>query len=185
MSVPALSLLETHFRQEAWSALNDSIMGGSSWAGCLAQPEGLVLQGELVEKGGGFVSCRSEKLSTPLDLSAYRGLKLMVDGEGRTLKLAMFSGELINGMTKRLPNDLCWVMALPTNGSGTSILEIPFANLKPMVQAKPIWLPSSFNSSKVTRLQLLHSKFGDNGELNPGFRAGPVRILIRSIQAIA
>jgi hypothetical protein len=31
---------------------------------------------------------------------------------------------------------------------------------------------------------VLHSKFGDAGELNPGFRAGMIRLLIRSIRAL-
>ncbi len=42
-----------------WKSLNDSIMGGSSQAGCRVSPEGMILEGELVEQGGGFVSCRS------------------------------------------------------------------------------------------------------------------------------
>ncbi|MFL0791303.1 MAG: CIA30 family protein [Prochlorococcus sp.] len=159
-------------------------MGGSSWAGCLVNPEGLVLEGELIEEGGGFVSCRSELLSTPVDLSAYRSLQLQVDGEGRTLKLAVFSAGLLNGLQRLIPTGLSWVAAVPTQTSGTSVVEIPFKDLKPMAQAKPIWLPRRFDSTKVTRLQLLHSKFGDNGELNPGFRAGPIRILIRSIEAV-
>ena len=39
-----------------WASLNDTIMGGRSRAGCRVTPDGLVLDGELVETGGGFVS---------------------------------------------------------------------------------------------------------------------------------
>ena len=52
-----------------WTSLNDTIMGGSSRAGCRVTPEGLLLEGELIEAGGGFVSCRSPRLQPPLDLS--------------------------------------------------------------------------------------------------------------------
>ena len=36
---------------EAWSCLNDTIMGGTSQAGCRLTPEGLLLEGELVAYG--------------------------------------------------------------------------------------------------------------------------------------
>ena len=36
----------------------------------------------------------------------------------------------------------------------------------------------------LRRIQVLHSKFGDAGDLNPGFRAGSIRVLIRSIRAL-
>ena len=46
-----------------WASLNDTIMGGRSRAGCRVTPDGLVLEGDLVETGGGFVSCRSPACS--------------------------------------------------------------------------------------------------------------------------
>ena len=62
-----------------WYALNDSIMGGSSHASCINTNHGLILEGELVEEGGGFVSCRSPVISPPLNLIKYRGLQLEVE----------------------------------------------------------------------------------------------------------
>lgn len=44
---------------QGWGSLNDTIMGGSSRAGTRLSQEGLWLEGEVVEQGGGFVSCRS------------------------------------------------------------------------------------------------------------------------------
>ena len=41
-----------------------------------------------------------------------------------------------------------------------------------------------YNPAGITRLQILHSKFGDIGGRNPGFRPGPLRLLIRSIRAV-
>ena len=74
---------------ENWSSLNDTIMGGRSSAGCRMTDEGLLLEGELIEQGGGFVSCRSPRLQPPLDLTPFSALQLEVDADGRTLKLAV------------------------------------------------------------------------------------------------
>ncbi|NDD68395.1 MAG: CIA30 family protein [Synechococcaceae bacterium WB9_4xC_028] len=155
-----------------WASLNDTIMGGSSRAGCRLTSEGLVLEGEVVSEGGGFVSCRSPVYRPPLDLSRYRGLRLRVDGGGRTLKLA----ELI-------PGGLRWVAPLPTLAEGTTTLEIPFSILKPVVRAQPVTLPVQFQASALTRLQLLHSRFADDGSENSGYRAGSIQLLVRSIEA--
>jgi hypothetical protein len=62
-------------------------------------------------------------------------------------------------------------------------VEIPFARLKPVVRAKPVSLPVRFDPACITRLQLLHSRFGDDGAPNPGYRAGAIKLLIRSIEA--
>ena len=72
-----------------WESLNDTIMGGSSHATCHSSEKGLFLEGNLVEEGGGFVSCRSPIFDQPFDLSKYSGLILDVEGEGRTLKFAI------------------------------------------------------------------------------------------------
>jgi hypothetical protein len=41
-----------------------------------------------------------------------------------------------------------------------------------------------FDPCRIKRLQLLHSKFNDSGGLNPGFRPGALRLLLRSIHAV-
>jgi hypothetical protein len=47
-----------------------------------------------------------------------------------------------------------------------------------------VGLPLRFDAAGITRLQILHSKFGDIGGRNPGFRPGPLRLLVRSIRAV-
>ena len=42
-------------------------------------------------------------------------------------------------------------------------------------------LPFKFKSAKIKRLQLLHSKFGDEGGLNDKFIPGQIKVLIKSI----
>ena len=169
---------------QKWIALNDTVMGGSSQASCSITPEGLLLKGELVERAGGFVSCRSPRFTPPLNLSAYSALKLEIEGEGRTLKLALACYDSALGLTELIPGGLRWVAPLPTQASGISVITIPFRNLCPTIQARPLKLPLRFNPGKVTRLQILYSKFSAEGGANPSFCPGPVRILLRSVHAV-
>lgn len=169
---------------DGWSSLNDTIMGGRSSAGCRMTDEGLLLEGELIEQGGGFVSCRSPRLQPPLDLTPFSALQLEIDADGRTLKLAVGCRDGAFGLTEMIPGGLRWVAPVPTKPSGTTTVTIPLDQLSPVVRAKPIGLPLRFDSAGITRLQLLHSKFSDDGGENPGFRPGSIRILLRSIRAI-
>ncbi|QNJ06078.1 NADH:ubiquinone oxidoreductase complex I intermediate-associated CIA30-like protein [Synechococcus sp. MEDNS5] len=167
----------------AWSNLNDTIMGGSSQASCRVTDDGLLLEGEVVSEGGGFVSCRSPVYKPPLDLTAFSGLRLSLDGQGRSFKFAVACRDGVLGLTELIPGGLRWVSTVPTQSNGTTVVEIPFDQLKPVVRASPIKLPLRFDSSCITRLQLLHSRFGDDGEANPGYRSGSIQLLIRSIEA--
>lgn len=168
-----------------WSSLNDSIMGGSSEAVCISSSQGLSLEGDLVEEGGGFVSCRSPLLTPPLNLSDYRGLEFCVDGEGRTLKIALACQSRNNGLSRFFGSALRWVSPIPTDNSGTTYFQVLFNNLEPTIRAKKISIPLRFNSAAITQIQLLHSKFGQPGMLNPGFRPGQIKVLLRSISAFS
>ncbi len=172
-----------------WHALNDTIMGGRSSGACRVDSQGLSFDGELVEAGGGFVSVRSPLFSPPLDLSAASGLQLAVVGEGRRFKLAVACADGVAGLTELIPGGLRWVYEFATAAQGTSLVPIGFAQLSPSVRAKPVQglplgLPLRFDPSRITRLQLLHSKFGDDGGLNPGFRPGPLHLELHAIHAI-
>lgn len=166
-----------------WTSLNDTIMGGRSRAGCRPTPEGLVFEGEVVAEGGGFVSCRSPDFRPPLNLGGFQGLRLRVDGGGRTLKLAVACSDGVLGLTELIPGGLRWVAPIPTQAEGTTVVEVPFADLQPVVRAKPVSLPVRFNPASVTRLQLLHSRFDEGGAANSGFKAGAIRLVLRSIEA--
>ena len=110
-----------------------------------------------------------------------------VNGDGRTLKLALGSRSRLFGLTERFYGGLRWVAQLPTKDSGTTSIEIPFSTLKPTVLAQPLAMPLRlirFDASSINQVQLLHSKFGQPGELNSEFRPGPIRVLLRSIKAI-
>ncbi len=168
-----------------WSTLNDSIMGGRSSGRCSAGSEGLLMESEVVEEGGGFVSCRSADFVPPLDLSDHSGLAFELDGDGRRYKLAIACADRVTGAAELIPGGLRWVAEFDTEPSGTTRVVVPFQRLTASVRARPLGLPLRFDPSRIKRLQILHSKFNDSGGLNPGFRAGPLRLLLRRIEAVA
>ncbi len=165
-----------------WHALNDTIMGGRSQGQCLVGPAGLVFEGEVIAEGGGFISCRSPVLSPPLDLSAHEGLELELSGEGRRFKLAVGCADGVGGLTALIPGGLRWVFEFPTEREGATTVRVPFVQLRASVRAKPVGLPLRFQAARVNRLQLLHSRFGDDGAENGGFRPGPIRFCLHAIR---
>jgi hypothetical protein len=173
-----------------WHALNDTIMGGRSSGSCRFQSYGLEFDAKVVEEGGGFVSVRSPVFSPPLDLSAFAALELVLAGEGRRYKLAVACADGVAGLTELIPGGLRWVREFGTEAEGFSRVRIGFDQLAPSLRAQPIetlplGLPLQFDASRITRLQLLHSRFGDDGGPNPGFRAGPLHLVIQSIHAVS
>lgn len=167
-----------------WQALNDTIMGGRSRGTVQATSEGLVMEAFVEPEGGGFVSCRSPVFDPPLDLSSYGALELQLDGDGRRFKLALACRDGVAGLTELIPGGLRWVSEFSTRSQGTSSVVIPFSRLTLSVRATPVGMPVRFDPARITRLQILHSKFGDMGGRNPGFRPGELRLLIRSISAV-
>jgi hypothetical protein len=172
-----------------WHALNDTVMGGRSTGATAVGPEGLRFDGEVVAEGGGFVSVRSPQFSPPLDLSAARGLVLHLAGEGRRFKLAVACADGVAGLTELIPGGLRWVHEFPTAAEGISRVEVAFTALTPTVRAQPLGslplgMPLRFDPSRITRLQLLHSRFSDDGGANSGFRNGPIQLRVLSIEAL-
>lgn len=167
-----------------WGTLNDTVMGGRSQGGCRTTSEGLLLEAEVVAEGGGFVSCRSPQWQPPLDLGNAQGLELLLDGDGRRYKLAIALADLPGRLAEVLPGGLRWVADFDTQAGGTTRVVIPFSSLQPTVRANPVTLPLSFDPSRIAQIQLLHSRFSDGGGDNPGFRAGPLRLLLRQINTV-
>ena len=169
---------------DGWKTLNDTIMGGSSSAYCEISNSGLLLRGNIVEKAGGFVSCRSSLYKPSLNVSEYESFVLNIDGQGRTFKFAVACEDDLLGLTEFIPGGLRWIKSFPTKKFGTTNVEIPFSSLKPSVRANKVRFPFKFKPSKIRRLQILHSKFGDDGLLNNEFKKGSIKVLIKSISVI-
>jgi hypothetical protein len=173
-----------------WQALNDTVMGGRSSGHCSVGPDGLHFDGVVVEEGGGFISMRSPLYSPPLNLSAAAGLEWVMRGEGRRFKVAIACADGVAGLTELIPGGLRWVKEFDTAPEGFTHVAIPFAELIPSVRARPLGglplgLPLRFDPSRLTRFQLLHSRFGDDGGPNLGFRPGPIHVTIQAIHALA
>ena len=183
--MPELSKVVSSSDFDDWISLNDTVMGGSSDAVCRATSKGLSLEGVLVEEKGGFVSCKSPIFSPTLNLSEHKGFELKIDGRGRTLKFGVSCKYGILGIKElfldKSPGGLRWVAEIETKRFGTTTARVPFNSLEPTVLAKKISLPIKFKSTSVSQFQLLHSKFGKPGELNPGFRPGKINFILQSI----
>ena len=183
--MPRLSKVLSSSDFNDWFSLNDTVMGGSSKAVCKTTSRGLSLQGVVVEEKGGFVSCTSPKYSPLLNFSNYQGFELKINGRGRTLKFGVSCEYGILGIQEffldRSPGGLRWVAEIETNRFGTTIIKIPFNRLEPTVLARKISQQIKFKSDAISQFQLLHSKFGKPGELNPGFKAGKINFLLQSI----
>lgn len=167
-----------------WSTLDDTIMGGRSQSHCSASAEGLRWSGVVISEGGGFISCRSPQWRPPLDLSAASGLAVRLIGDGRRYKLAVACADLITGLSAGLPGGLRWVQGFDTQPEQEQTVAIPFASLTASVQARPLGLPLRFQPKRIERIQLLHSRFDDDGGSNPGYRSGELNLLIQSISLI-
>ena len=164
-----------------WKSLNDTIMGGNSVATCENTSSGLLFKGNIVEKGGGFVSCRSSIYQPPLNLSEFNNFEINISGEGRNFKFAVACQDEIFGLTEFIPGGLRWIKSFPTKKFGSTTVNISFNDLTPSIRANKVNFPFKFKPSKIKRLQLLHSKFGDEGKLNDNFKPGNIKILLKSI----
>jgi hypothetical protein len=95
----------------------------------------------------------------------------------------------VGGLTNLIPGGLRWVSEFGTEAEGFTTVTLPFSELTPSVRAQPVqalplgYLPR-FDPSRITRLQLLHSKFDDQGGLNQGFRPGPIHLVLRQIRSV-
>ena len=185
--MPDLSKVVSSSDFDDWFSLNDTVMEGSSEAVCKTSSRGLSLEGVVVEEKGGFVSSKSHKYSPLLNLSTYQGFELKIDGRGRTLNFGVSCKYAILGIQEFFLIDhkggLLWVAEIATKKFDTTIVKVPFESLEQTVIARKISLPIKCKSDAICQFQLLHSKFGKPGELNPGFKAGKINFLLQSISA--
>ncbi len=164
-----------------WTTLNDTIMGGSSQSSCILTDQGLSFSGFLVEEGGGFISCKSPSFTPPIDLSHFSGIKIAIDGHGRTFKFAIACSDRFLGVDGLFFDRIKWVAEFSTELIGTSIVQIPLTKFIPTIRTKKVSLKAPLRKSSITQFQILYSKFGMPGELNTEFQPGDFEILLRSL----
>lgn len=114
-----------------WGIVNDGVMGGRS-QGFGEISEGHVrFWGELVTRGGGFTSVRTQ---ASLNLSAFDGVELRVRGGGRTFEVEISDGHRFRGRT------VSRRAAFKTDGNWTTV-RIPFSALKSSIFGQPVQTP--------------------------------------------
>ena len=116
---------------DGWKTLNDTVMGGSSSAFCEISNSGLLLKGNIVEKAGGFVSCRSPIYKPTLNVSEYSSFELNINGQGRTFKFAVACEDDLLGLTEFIPGGLRWIKSFPTKKIGTTKIKFLLFHLIP------------------------------------------------------
>ncbi|HIK31587.1 MAG TPA: CIA30 family protein [Oscillatoriales cyanobacterium M4454_W2019_049] len=158
-----------------WGVVDDVVMGGVSESSIRLMSDAALFSGNVsTANSGGFASVRTRNFEVPLDLSAYEGIELRVKGDGKRYKFIIRSEEKWDGV------GYCYSFKTVYNTWTT--VRIPFADLIPVFRAKTLKDYPPFDSSRVTSLQLMLSKFEYDGELNPDFSPGFFQLQIESIQ---
>lgn len=126
----AVSALKMASHSLSWYKLDDPVMGGQSHTEHTVEDGYLHFKGTINTNGGGFASIRSAIPET-IDLSSCKGLRLRIQGDGKTYKFFMTDGSR-GGPMSRNPS---WQMDVPTNNNNSDgewqDVEIPFDQLSP------------------------------------------------------
>ena len=153
---------------QSWGALDDVVMGGVSQSGIQAIDQAALFTGNVsTSNSGGFASVRTRNFEQPINLSGFAGIQLRVKGDGQRYKFLI-----------RCDNQwdsVAYAHSFDTIANQWMDVQIPFAGLIPVFRAKTFSEAGAIDSSRITSLQLMLSKFEYDGGLNPSFTAGTLR----------
>ncbi|MGK7943835.1 MAG: CIA30 family protein [Microcystaceae cyanobacterium] len=159
-----------------WGVVDDVVMGGVSESQILLGNGKAVFSGNVsIANNGGFASVRTKNITPPLDLSDYKGISLRVKGDGKRYKFIIRCEGKWDGV------GYCY--SFDTFNNIWQTIDIPFDKLIPVFRAKTVPEMGDFDTSKVYSMQLMHSKFEYNGDLNPRFSPGLFTLELESIKA--
>jgi uncharacterized protein YbjT (DUF2867 family) len=159
-----------------WGVVDDVVMGGVSESQIRLGNQKAVFSGNVsTANNGGFASVRTKNIIPPLDLSDYQGISLRVKGDGKRYKFIIRCEGKWDGM------GYCY--SFDTFNNVWQTIDIPFDQLIPVFRAKTVPEMGEFEASQVYSLQLMHSKFEYDGDLNPRFSPGLFTLEIESIKA--
>ncbi|MEB3309602.1 MAG: CIA30 family protein [Snowella sp.] len=162
--------------KEIWGAVDDVVMGGISSSQIQITQNRAIFSGNVsTANNGGFASVRTKNFAQPLDLSQYDGIELKIQGDGKRYKL------IVRGEDKWDGVGYCY--SFDTWNNQSQNIRIPFDQLIPVFRAKTVPEKGKFNPRQVYSLQLMHSKFEYDGELNRTFSPGLFSLEIESINA--
>lgn len=159
-----------------WGALDDVVMGGVSDSGFCAGDGYALFTGRVsTENSGGFASVRTRNFEPALNLSAYQGLELRLQGDGQRYKLFLRDSD---GW-----DSIAYAYSFDTAAQNWTTVRVPFAKMTPVFRAKTQPGASPLNPACIRSLQLMLSKFEYDRQLNPHFSPGPFNLKIQQISA--
>ncbi len=162
--------------KDLWGAVDDVVMGGISESSLKLAPNRAIFTGVVsTENNGGFASIRTKNFNSPWDLSAYEGIQLRVQGDGKRYKFITRCEGKWDGIGYCYSFDTlsnCW-----------TTINIPFVDLIPVFRAKTVYDAGKFDPSKVYSMQLMLSKFEYDGQYNSKFQPGFFALEVESIKS--
>lgn len=162
--------------KEIWGAVDDVVMGGVSESSIRLAENKAIFSGNVsTENNGGFASVRTRNFNPPIDLSNYEGIELRVRGDGKRYKFIARCEDRWDGIG--------YCFSFDTADNEWSNIRIPFSSLIPVFRAKTVSDASKFDASKVYAVQLMHSKFEYDKQLNPKFEPGFFNLEVVYIKA--
>lgn len=160
----------------AWGALDDVVMGGVSSSTVRMEEQYALFTGDVsTNNSGGFVSIRTRNFDPALNLSAYQGIALRLQGDGQRYKFFL--------RDKAGWDALAYGYSFDTQSGEWMTVQVPFAQLNPVFRAKTQPDAPALDPSHVCSLQLMLSKFEYDKSLNPHFKPGPFYLRIQQISA--
>jgi len=131
----------------------------------------VVLSDDVTSNFGAGARCRV--LEPPLDASGYRGVRVRVRSE-EALRFKFIVRDATDW------NGVAWTWIF--DASGDTEVELPFADATPTRFARTLPGARPLDTSTLTTVQFVFSKFEFDDGLNPTFREGPFSLEIRKVE---
>ena len=179
----------------SWFRVDDGVMGGLSETNHEQVDDVLHFQGTINTNGGGFTSIRSKIPQGTLAI--YQGVKLRLQGDGKTYKFIMSSGKSAGSPFSSHPS---WQYDIPTStscdkaGSNDDWHEVvvPFEKLLPSFGPRSVSDEErhkfTFDPSEMQEIGLMLSLKLSNGKPNPTETFGqgifPFSLRVQSIEPL-
>ena len=164
LEILSLNSFDTDSPDLGWYVQNDNVMGGKSEGGFNISSGQLIFSGNTNTDGGGFSSIRSKPLN--LDLSAYDGIRVKVEADGRRYTWGMQTNALWRGRRVGYWADF------DTTAGETEVIDIPFADFFPQYRGFKLDGPE-LNIHQVSEFALYQYDKTD----------GPFELRLISVQA--
>jgi monofunctional biosynthetic peptidoglycan transglycosylase len=148
-----------------WTVVNDDVMGGRSTSemDVTSEATGLFTGFVSLENNGGFASTRADL--GPLDLSAFRGVRVRVRGDGRRYQFRLRTDDSSDGVAYRALFD--------TRPGEWLEVELPFRAFEPSFRGRR---PPGVGPLDPARVRQLGFLIADRKE-------GPFRLEVAWIKA--